>query len=155
MKLGIGYRGALCLLLGLASCPGVVVRANEVYKSVDAEGHVVYSDRADSKTAEKAVVKVDQPDPKEVARMAREQELLKVEDFQRKRQQAMDDGKKAQQDLAKQTQCENARSRYGTMKDARRIFQRDAEGNRVYYSDAEADAKREEARLAMVSACGA
>jgi hypothetical protein len=50
-------------------------------------------------------------------------------------------------------QCDGARSRYYSLKDARRIFQRDAEGNRVYYNDADADAKREEARQAMLTAC--
>jgi hypothetical protein len=40
------------------------------------------------------------------------------------------------------------------MKDARRIYQRDADGNRIYYTDPEADAKREESRQAMMAACG-
>ncbi len=31
---------------------------------------------------------------------------------------------------------------------------RDADGNRIYYTDPEADAKREESRQAMMAACG-
>jgi hypothetical protein len=127
-------------------------RAGEVYKSIDAEGHIVYSDRADS-AAQKSVVRVDRPAPTEVARNAKEQAILQVEDSQRRKDQSVEDAKKAQAEHNRQVQCDGARSRYYSLKDARRIFQRDAEGNRVYYNDADADAKREEARQAMVTAC--
>ena len=40
-------------------CPVSALRAGEVYKSVDAEGHVVYSDRADSSTAPQTVVQIE------------------------------------------------------------------------------------------------
>jgi hypothetical protein len=141
---------ALMLLLGSAH----LLRAAEVYKSVDAEGHVVYSDRAGAPAAAKSVVHVDQPNPAEVARMAKEQEILKADDVQRNRQKSVDDKKKAQQDHDKQVQCDNARNRYYTLREARRIFQRDADGNRVFYTDLDAGAKREEARQAMMTACG-
>ncbi len=147
-----GLRGAVLALLLLVA-PVCAPRAGEVYKSVDAQGHVVYSDRADT-SAQKSVVTVDRPDPTEIARIAKEQEILKAEEIQRKRQQSADDKKKAQQERDAQIQCENARNRYFAMKDARRIYQRDADGNRIYYTDPEADAKREESRQAMVTACG-
>jgi hypothetical protein len=86
--------------------------------------------------------------------MAKEQEILKAEDIQRTRQKQIDDAKKAQQDHAKQVQCDAARNHYYTLKEARRLYDRDADGNRVYYSDADADVKREEARQAMNAACG-
>jgi Domain of unknown function (DUF4124) len=140
----------LCVLLAWPAC---LPRADEVYKSVDAEGHVVYSDRPVSSAAQKTVVKVDRPDAKEVARMGKEQEILKAEEIQRNRQKLIDDANKAQQDQAKQAQCDAARNHYYLLKDARRIYQRDADGNRVYYTDAEANVKREEARQAMNVAC--
>jgi hypothetical protein len=123
-----------------------------VYKTVDAQGHVVYSDRADT-SAQKSTVRVDPPNATEAARIAKEQEILKAEEIQRNRQKSADDAKKAQTDHAAQVQCENARSRYNALKDARRVYQRDADGNRVFYSDQEADAKREEARQAVTTAC--
>jgi hypothetical protein len=138
-------------LLPLLS-PICAPRAGEVYKSIDAEGHIVYSDRADS-AAQKSVVRVDRPAPTEVARNAKEQAILQVEDSQRRKEQSVEDAKKAQVEHNRQVQCDGARSRYYALKDARRIFERDAEGNRVYYNDADADAKREEARQAMVTAC--
>jgi hypothetical protein len=125
---------------------------------MDAEGHVVYSDRAPTSAAQKSFVRVDQPDPTEVARNAKEQAILSVEDAQRRKQQSIEDAKraqKAQEEHNRQVQCDNARNRYYSLKDSRRIFQRDADGNRIYYNDEDADAKREEARQAMVSACEA
>jgi hypothetical protein len=140
-----------CAVLAWPACSP---RADEVYKSIDAEGHVVYSDHPpETSTAQKTIVNVDRPDAKEVARMAKEQEILKAEEFQRNRQKLIDDAKKAQQDHTKQLQCEAVRNHYYALKDARRIYDRDADGNRVYYSDAEADAKREDARQAMNAAC--
>jgi len=144
-------KAVLMTLLALLS-PICAPRAGEVYKSIDAEGHIIYSDRADS-AAQKSAVRVDQPAPTEVARNAKEQAILQVEDSQRKKEQSVEDAKKAQVEHNRQVQCDGARSRYYSLKDARRIFQRDAEGNRVYYNDADADAKREEARQAMVTAC--
>jgi len=43
---------------------------------------------------------------------------------------------------------------YFHLKDTGRLYRRNADGNRVYYSDEEADALREQARRAMTAACG-
>ncbi len=129
--------------------------AQEVYKSVDPDGHVVYSDRASSKSAPKTAVHVEAPDPAEVARLAKEQELLKAEELQRTKQQAAAANSKAREDHVKQQACDNARNYYYRMKDSNRLYQRDPDGNRVYYTDSEADVLRERARRAMASACGA
>jgi|SRR5882724_1244858 len=147
-------RGLVLAVLVLLVRPACPLRANEVYKSVDAQGHVVYSDRADTSTAQKSTVLVDQPNPAEAARIAKEQEILKAEEIQRNRKNAVDDAKKAQQEHVTQVQCDNARNHYYALKDARRVYQRDADGNRVFYTDQEADAKREDARQAMTAACG-
>jgi hypothetical protein len=139
--------------LGLVSviCP---VRADQVYRSVDAQGHVTYSDRPNSAAAQKTDVAVQQADPAEAARLAKERQLLKAEDDLRKKQQASDDRSKAQQDHDKQVKCQVARDTYNNLKDAGRLFKRDADGNRVYLSDSEAEAKREAARQVMTAACG-
>ena len=146
-------QGTLLIACFLFAWPAHFVRADGIYKSIDAEGHVVYSDRP-SLNAEKTVVTVDRPDAKEVARIGKEQEILKVEEIQRNKQKLADDAKKAQQEHAKQLQCDAARSAYYLLKDARRVYKRDADGNRVYYSDKDANAKREDARQAMTAACG-
>jgi hypothetical protein len=128
--------------------------ADEVYKSVDAEGHVVFSDRASSAKAQKTEVRVVQPDAAEAARAAKEQQLLKAEDNQRKQQDALEAHDKTQQEQQKQARCAQARERYNSIKDVNLLYHLDSSGNRVFYSDAEADARREQARQAMTSACG-
>ncbi len=147
-------RSTLLMAVVLLACPTCRPRADDIYKSVDAQGHVVYSDHPDSSTAQKAVVNVDRPDAREVARMGKEQEILKAEEIQRNRQKLIDDAKKAQLDHVRQVQCDAARNHFFALKDARRIYDRDADGNRVYLSDADADARREDARQAMTAACG-
>lgn len=141
--------------LGLIVCP--ILRAQEVYRSVDAQGHVVYSDRGTSKTAPKSALHVEEPNPSEVARRAKEQQLLEAADLERKKEQATVDHDKAVADRdrqQKQKSCDNARNNYYRLNETNRIFKRDADGNRVYYSDAEADALREQAKRAMTTACG-
>jgi Skp family chaperone for outer membrane proteins len=128
--------------------------ADPVYKTVDAQGHVTYSDRPTAPSAKKTEIAVQQADPAEAERLARENQLLKSEDDLRKKQQAADDKAKAQQDKAKQARCQVARDQYNAVKDAGRMFHRDADGNRVYYTDTEADARREAARQVMTLACG-
>ena len=148
-------RGATIVALlafGFAAAP---LHAQQVYKSVDADGHVVYSDRGTSKGAPTTSLHVDQPDPAEVARLAHEQELLKADDLARSHQEAMEDKSRATQQKKKQAACESARTRYYQMKDAARLFKRDADGSRVYMSDEDADAMRQQARQAMSAACGA
>jgi hypothetical protein len=130
------------------------VRADEVYKSVDAQGHVVYSDRASTPAAQKSTVHVIQGDPAEAARANRETNVLKAEDTQRKRDQDMDSRNKAQQDHDKQVVCAQARNRYNSLRDANVLYRLDAQGNRVFYTDAEADARKEQAHQAMTAACG-
>jgi hypothetical protein len=150
----LGATTFVLLALAGAAAP---LPAQEVYKSVDAQGHVVYSDRGTTKTAPKTALHVDEPDPAEVARLAHEQELLKADEQARARQQAIDDkntAQKAQQQHKQQQACEQARSHYYYLKDSTRIYQRSADGDRVFLSDQDADATREQARRAMITACG-
>jgi Domain of unknown function (DUF4124) len=151
---GSGTCGAMTLALLALACATTPLAAQEVYKSVDSEGHVVYSDRGAAKGAPKTTVHVDQPDPAEVARLAHEQELLNADAAARARQQAFEDKNKATQQRKQQQTCDKARRQYNQMRDSARIYQRDADGNRVYYSDDDADALREKARQAMLAACG-
>jgi len=148
------WRGAVAGALAALACAPPALPAQEVYKSVDADGHVVYSDRAPTQSAPKTAVHVDKPDPAEAARLAREQQMLQAEDAQRSKQQALDERNKAKQEHDRQAACENARNKYLHLRDSGRIYTRDADGNRVYYSDEQADAMREQARQAMTAACG-
>jgi hypothetical protein len=144
-------RAVLAALVAFAAAPAFAP-AQEVYKSVDAQGHVVYSDRAPNKNAQKTALHVEQGDPAEATRLAKEQAQLKAADLERSLQHAVEDKNKAVADHNRQVACQNARNRYFQLKESGRIFQRDAAGNRVYYSDS--DVMREQARKTMVAACG-
>ncbi len=58
----------------------VSAQADPIYKTVDAAGHVTYSDRPDSSAAKKTDVAVQQADPAEAERLAKERQLLRAED---------------------------------------------------------------------------
>jgi isoleucyl-tRNA synthetase len=87
-------------LYALLVCVGLLAPihpscAGEVYKSVDAQGHIVYSDRAATPTAQKSAVHVIPGDPAEAERAARQTSLLKAQDSQRKHEEDMDNRSKA------------------------------------------------------------
>jgi Domain of unknown function (DUF4124) len=154
--LGSFWQGAL--LGALVAIGGALpaLRAQDsqgVYKSVDAQGHVVYSDRGTSKSASKTSLRVEEANPAEAARLAKEQQALTAADAARSKQQAADGKARAAADRKKEDACRNARNEYNRL-DTRAPFRRDADGNRVYYTDQEADALREQARKAMTAACG-
>ena len=152
---GSVIRGVTIVALLALACVSAPLPAQEVYRSVDAAGHVVYSDRGGSKSAPKTALHVAEPDPAEVARLAHEQDLLTADETAREREQALEDKDRANQQHKKQQVCDKARTDYYRLKESARLFKRDAEGNRVYYSDDDADALREQARRAMIAACGA
>jgi Domain of unknown function (DUF4124) len=137
------------LLLG-----ALTVRAEEIYKSVDAQGHVVYSDRPGVAGARKTQIAVQEADPNEATRLAKERMLLKAEDDQRKKQELADSRAQEQQEATKKAQCKNARDSYNFLKDVRRLFKPGSDGEREYYTDTQLDAMREEARRTMEAACG-
>src|SRR5580704_10643855 len=56
-------RAALLLATGLLACPTLTLRAGEIYKSVDAQGHVVYSDRPDAAPGQQAPVEIQSGEP--------------------------------------------------------------------------------------------
>lgn len=151
MTAGGFWRGASCA--ALLVCAGTLP-AQEIYKSVDAQGNTVYSDRAPTKNAPTTAVHVTEPDPAEVARLAKQQQLLNAGEREREKQEAADTRNRAALEHKHQVACENARNKYYRYKDSGRIYQRDADGNRVYYTDSEADAMREQARRDMAAACG-
>jgi len=56
---GSRARGVTLVALLVLGCAATPLSAQQVYKSVDAEGHAVYSDRGGSKTAPKTTLHVD------------------------------------------------------------------------------------------------
>ena len=57
------WRGALLLAFASLASPTCVLPAGAVYRSVDAEGHVVYSDQADTSIAQQTSVGIEDSQP--------------------------------------------------------------------------------------------
>jgi hypothetical protein len=127
---------------------------DEVYKTLDASGHVVYSDHPTSPAAQKLSVPVTQPDAAEAARLGKQRALEDAEFAQRSKQDAADASKQAAQAKQDEARCTAARTRYNFLMQVNRLYRVDADGNRAYYSDAEADAMRVTAKQTMDQACG-
>jgi hypothetical protein len=150
-----GRRARNCLLCLLAAS-ALVPRSHsqEVYKTTDANGHVVYSDRPSSSQAQKITVPVIPANANEAARLAKQQELEDADFAQRSRLEADAQAKKDAQAKQDADRCNAARNHYAVLRDVRRLFRVDADGNRAYYSDEQADAMRAAAKQAMEQACG-
>ncbi len=128
----------------------------QVYKTVDEHGNVVYSDRPSSTSAQKSTVHFHEPSADDLARLDQRRKATQAAENERLQQAAASNIARAQQERVqkeKQVRCENARTYYNSLRNATRVYQLDAEGNRVYLPDAEVDAKRTEARDAMEAAC--
>jgi hypothetical protein len=139
-------------LVGLQS-----VAHADVYRWVDAQGRVQYSDKW---MPGSELVKVDKSKPDQAAAAASQNadkakfaasnaRIAEQQAEAAKAQAVKQDTAKAQAD-----QCAEAKQRYDKAIHARRIFREGKDGNKEYISDAEADAYRLKARGDMDAACG-
>lgn len=144
----------VCASLLFAAGQGM---ANEIYKSTDAEGRVVYSDRPPAGKAE--VVRIESTPRNEaeaMARAERELETAAALDQRRKREAlAKAAEKKAAEDATKRKdqRCMVARNLYLGFTENSRIYRRNEAGERVYYSAAEIDAGRIRSKQRMDEEC--
>jgi uncharacterized protein (DUF58 family) len=129
----------LALTIATSSLSAIPLCAAEVYKTVDAEGHVVYTDQA-GPNAPKTAVQVNTRSAKQAVKAAKFQAAQKAADRQRKQQQALEAAKIAKLDHDAKEQCDAAQKNFYAMKAAGA-------------TDAVAAMKREEARQSMVLAC--
>jgi hypothetical protein len=144
----------VCVPLLLAADQGL---ASEIYKSTDAQGRVVYSDRRPAGKAE--VVAIESAARDETAalvRTERELEDLAALD-QRRKSEALAKAaeKKAAEQAAKKKdqRCTMARNRYLGFTEHSRIYHRNETGERVYYTSAEIDAERIKSKERMDKEC--
>lgn len=129
----------------------------DVYRWVDPQGHVQYSDRWVPGSERVKVDKNKQPSQSATARQASEQSKLAASNAAIAAEQTQANAAQAvRQDVAKarEEQCKKATERYDKAIQARRVYKTDKDGKREYVSDAEADAYRSQALLDKQSACG-
>ncbi|HEY4339997.1 MAG TPA: DUF4124 domain-containing protein [Steroidobacteraceae bacterium] len=141
--------------LALAALAAVVTAAHaDVYKSVDAQGQVHYSDQW-SPGAE--LIKGDRshaiPGPVEASPPAPNDHTLAPDPSKAAA------AKQVQSDMAalRAEQCKQLKEQYDKVIHARRIYQpsSDSSAPKQFMTDAEADAERVKTRQAMDEACGA
>jgi uncharacterized protein DUF4124 len=143
----------------LISLPLSAVLA-DVYRSVDAQGHVQYSDTP-SEGAELLHVSGPQraltSQARNVTTTASNKSLTPAKsDPQVQEQLAQEDAARAVHNDVAQTradQCKKAQDAYDKSVQARRIYTTGADGERQYLSDADADAERVKSKLELDSAC--
>lgn len=136
---------------------GAAAHGGEIYRSVDSKGQAIYAD----KPATPAAVRVPVPTAPGISdadrdRIAAEQEETAKTESERALTTEAERLAKAAQTQARQAElerCRRARDRYLMFKESGRIYRRDEQGRRVYYSSAEIDSEREAARKSMDEIC--
>jgi hypothetical protein len=128
----------------------------DVYRTVDAQGHVEYSDRW---VPGAELVKTDHhaADASRGSTSESQKRLTADNDrvsAQLNREAAAREVKK-DKDAARSEQCKQAKSRYQRAIESRRLYRDGANGERQYLTDDEADQERLQARLEVQEACGA
>lgn len=149
--------GFISLCLCLWACPLRAPYADEMYRTVDAQGHVSYSDHPLSSSSQRIFVDVRSGDSREAARIRREQSentASAARTVQQSREDEEEKNRKDQQAVQQQQRCALARSRYAMFAAGGRLYHTDDQGNRIYYSDDEIEQQRIATKAAMEKACG-
>jgi hypothetical protein len=140
----------MMVAIALAVAPAAMA---QLYKSVDKDGRVIYTDQPPSTDAKvlnipKSVTDAPSPSKSYVAQDKENEK--KKKDAADKAAKAGDPAKKAQEDQAR---CAQARSAYQMYADGGRIFKNNEKGERVFLSDAEIESERARSRREMDEAC--
>lgn len=144
------YRPGLAAALLLATTALTTGARADIWKLVDADGHVQYSDRW---TPGAVLIKGERPTPSSASDSASDTKATDQQiTAQLNREQAQ---RQVQRDeaAAHAEQCKQATDHYNQLIQARRIYTQ-SNGDRQYLSDAQADQERVQAKEDMDSACG-
>jgi len=158
------HAAAIALIMSL---PAAVTMA-DVYRSVDAQGHVQYSDtptpgaelvhvqKAGTTSCSSLTASAPSTGGTSSAAAAAAKAVAKSDAQVQNELTQQATQRAVQQDVeqARADQCKKATADYEQSIQARRIFKTGADGEREYLSDADADQMRMNLRLAMQSACG-
>ena len=138
------------LLATLLATPAI---ANEVYRTVDERGQVVYSDRPLSDRSERVSVESRATDP---ARAAAESRALLEGDTQREQRNAERQtvaAARAEQAGIRAEACRQARAAVEAYERSPRLYETLPDGGRRYLGDEEMIAARAQARQAVTDFC--
>ena len=146
----------LTLLVAMLVAGGA--QASDVFKTTDSKGQPVYTDRPATLPAERLDVRTQTTDKVEVQQRYDEQMKTLAATEKAQTAQAADAADAAQASelsaTAKVKRCEDARQRYESYMNSRRLYEQGAsEEERRYLTDAEIDAAREKALQVMNTFC--
>jgi hypothetical protein len=146
---------AVTLVICAVLCAGAPTAEAQVYRWVDKDGKVHYSDKKPKDAAAKEMaIQSQASDPeaaeKTMAELRAQNEGLDQTDAQRK--QAAADKEKADQQRA--AQCKAAQSEAQLLRSVNRYFTVDHKGDRVYDTDAQLAARRSKADARVAQLCG-
>ena len=138
----------------------VTADAQTVYKSVDEEGHLVYTDRPPEGYEVETVegVDIERTDRAQVnaanSAQASQRAAEGMTDEVRQQQDAEEAAMQAAADAERQANCDIASERLNKYTAARRLYRDLADGEREWLSDDEIDAARTKAALSVEKWCG-
>lgn len=142
------------LLTALAmALVSVTATANDVYRTVDRDGTVIYSDRPLSSSSQRISLATQEADEE---RVAAEAEALREADAARRQRSAEPAGlaaARAEQEELKATACREAREKAQAYEHAPRVYEQMPDGSRRYLSDEEVARARLSARQAVTDFC--
>ncbi len=138
---------AIIVTLSLLSAP---LWAADVYRSIDAEGNVVYSDRPGDRDAVRVVIAAS-PARAPVTPVSRP--VSAEEPPQEPDETTVAAAERAQLAEDRAANCELARERSERYATAHRLYREGEDGERVYYTDAELSAARLEAEAGITRWC--
>jgi hypothetical protein len=145
----------LVMALGLALLSFTATA--EVYRWVDAQGRVHYSDRPDSENAKPVGIYSRPSNPEAIAKRTQaEKEQWQQADTQAQKQSAdAAAGKAVTQDMAKiqKERCTKAKEDYRVATESQRLYRVGKSGEREYLTDAEITEARVNTRKALAEAC--
>jgi preprotein translocase subunit SecD len=145
----------ICTVLVLA-LTGMAASADQVYRWVDKDGHVHYSQTPPASTSVKAqTVNITPPAPDPVT-LQNEQKL--AQQIQDQNKQNQDSQKKAQQDAQQkaqqQQQCDALRQRLQVLQQSGRVATVDAQGNKTYIPDDTRAKQEQDLQDTIAKQCG-
>ena len=140
-------------LFSAALCLGAGADERGVYRWVDAEGNVFYSDRPQTETAERLEVVSRVTDDAAIneARQARLEDEQTRRD--RKTEEAEVQAKEAKEAERFEENCRRARASLASIVNARRLYEPTDDGGRRYLDDGEIATRRAEAERNVAEWC--
>lgn len=131
-----------------------------VYKWVDAQGNVHYSDRPPSESTPAELVNIDSR-PTNRERVAvrgtsgqKQREAVAQGEGKQKAEQATQQAVNSDVAKSRAKQCEEAKARYQTAIDSHKLYKMGKNGEREYLNDAELSQARLDARRTRDESCG-